>query len=391
MTADLSRRAERLLRALASQPGLWDDRGRRILRIAAAGSLKRMVVPAEIEASLLERGLVAASADGLELSAEGRAWVARMSGEELAYRLQHGDVRRFSESAADAGRLVDEAESPLRWLSRRKGPDGQPLVDGAEFEAGERLRLDFTRAGMMPSVTSNWRGIVATGGRMSRADLSDAALAARDRVARALSALGPELSGIVLDVCCFLKGLEAVEAERGWPQRSAKVVLKMSLSALARHYGIGASPPAPAVACGIGARPTTARPSVGDSDGTAAQLLEDASACCASALMRRIIELTPLERCGVRWSRKPSLVNVASASVAMIVSGVRPENMAMTRATRPRTMWASESPVKVSTCSPPTIASFVSSHTWLAQPRTLVRSLCASAGSGSRVRPSSIR
>lgn len=238
MIADLGRRAERLLRALTGQPGLWDDRGRRILRIAADGCLKRMAVPAELEARLLERGLVAANADGLELSAEGRAWVARASGEEHAYRLQHGHVWRNSQGA-EAGRLVDEAESPLRWLSRRKGPDGQPLVDGAEFEAGERLRLDFTRGGMMPSVTSNWRDIVATGGRMNRADLSDAALAARDRVARALTALGPELSGIVLDVCCFLKGLEAVEAERGWPQRSAKVVLKMSLSALARHYGIG--------------------------------------------------------------------------------------------------------------------------------------------------------
>ena len=137
---------------------------------------------------------------------------------------------------------VDEAESPLAWLARRRGRDGRALIEPHQLQAGERLRADFTRANLMPRTTSNWATPVVTerGGGQRVADASDTVIASRQCVNQALDAAGPEFSGLLLDVCCFLKGLEDVERERAWPARSAKVVLQLALDRLARHYGYAA-------------------------------------------------------------------------------------------------------------------------------------------------------
>lgn len=133
-------------------------------------------------------------------------------------------------------------ESPLAWLRRRKDKDGQPMISACEFEAGERLRADFTFGQLMPRVTARWSPIGAGDGRprsvCTTSDLTDQAIAARERVRRALDAVGPELAGILVDVCCYLKGLEDAEKAQGWPLRSAKVVLQLALQSLARHYGL---------------------------------------------------------------------------------------------------------------------------------------------------------
>ena len=147
--------------------------------------------------------------------------------------------RQIRGPAGVAGVTVDEAESPLAWLARRKGRDGRALIEPVQLLAGERLRAEFTRAGLMPRITANWSASVADGRRgASSAPFTESVIAARQCVRHALEAVGPEFAGLLVDVCCFLKGLADIERERNWPQRSAKVVLQLGLDRLARHYGL---------------------------------------------------------------------------------------------------------------------------------------------------------
>jgi hypothetical protein len=149
--------------------------------------------------------------------------------------------RSIATPAGTADVTVNAAESPLAWLARRAGRSGRALIEPVEFSAGERLRADFTSAQLMPRVTSNWSAAVADRQRGAfHADPTDAMLAARQSVRRALDAVGPEFAGLLIDVCCFLKSLSDVERERRWPPRSAKVVLQLGLGRLARHYGMAA-------------------------------------------------------------------------------------------------------------------------------------------------------
>lgn len=145
--------------------------------------------------------------------------------------------------ATETGRravVVDEGESPLVWLARRQGRDGRSLIEPHQLQAGERLRRDFTVAHLMPRTTSDWSRSSVSPGFNPDASATDVMIAARQQVHRALDAVGPEFSGLLIDVCCFLKKLEDIERERQWPARSAKVVLQLALTQLARHYGYGA-------------------------------------------------------------------------------------------------------------------------------------------------------
>jgi len=184
------------------------------------------------------------------LSAAGEAWWRRETSGEDPFQKQHqlpGLVAIDEPGRGVVRREVNQGESPLGWLRRRRGKNGTAYLSEAEADAGEQLRRDYTCAQLRSCTTLNWEGMLAhvdssRPGGSDRADVSAYVLDARRRVERALAHVGPSLADIVVETCCHLNGLEQAERALGWPQRSGKVVLKIALTRLAAHYKLTGGP-----------------------------------------------------------------------------------------------------------------------------------------------------
>lgn len=222
-----------LRRANAAKEGAGKEReGRERLRFPAA--TVRLAVAS---------GLVVRQGDTLLAAAPLSAYLRRAIAKDRdeIFQEQHRDVQTV---IVDVGEGSPPARhnlktSPLTSLSRLKERDGTAFFPADALQAGERLAADFHRAHLNPRVTATWEPRIAnrTKGEAGGAlDLTEAAMAARVRFSRAADAMGPELSGVAIDICCFEKGLETVERERQWPARSAKLLLRAALLSLARHY-----------------------------------------------------------------------------------------------------------------------------------------------------------
>lgn len=137
-------------------------------------------------------------------------------------------------------RAANLGESPIAWLARRRDGAGRAWLTLPEIAAAEKLREDFVLAGTVGRLTMAWdAGPRARGGRGPGEEPAERARAAKDRIARALDAVGPGLREILEHVCFAGSALEAAERGLGLPRRSGKTVLKLALQRLAAHYGIG--------------------------------------------------------------------------------------------------------------------------------------------------------
>ncbi len=243
------------------------------------------------------------------------------------FRGQHLELaeRQIATELGRANVIVDEAESPLAWLARRRGRNGRALIEPHQFQAGERLRADFTRAHMMPRTTSNWSSLISSGRRGAggerAAAFTETMVAARQRVHQALDVVGRNSAG-----CCSISAVSLKVSKisnANAPGRHVRPRSCCSSRSIGSHV-IKASrrrsggPPMRPSARGS---PTARRlESMAGNDHAAG-----ASAALASARMRSTIDRRPFERCGVRFSRKPMRSNSFSASVARISRALLPE------------------------------------------------------------------
>ena len=127
---------------------------------------------------------------------------------------------------------VNLAESPVAWLHARGH------LSDRLFDAGERLRADYERAQLAPSVTMRWDPVrVKTTGDGGLTP-GERQIAAKARFDGAIAAAGPGLSDVLWRVVCAGEALADAERALEWPARSGKLVLRLALERVAGFYRI---------------------------------------------------------------------------------------------------------------------------------------------------------
>jgi hypothetical protein len=158
----------------------------------------------------------------------------------MSMSLSHTPSLSHTSSLAHSSARSLADDNPLAWLITHKDRAGMPFIQAHELQAGERLSRDLARASMIQRTTMDWtRGVPMDGGGAGL-NPTEAMVQSRQSASQALKAVGPDFSGLLMDVCGYSKGLALIERERQWPARTAKIIVRYALAALARHYGLDA-------------------------------------------------------------------------------------------------------------------------------------------------------
>lgn len=143
-----------------------------------------------------------------------------------------GPSPREAGAATRRGRsvTVNLAESPLTWLHSRGH------LDDRQHAAGERLRADWERAQLAPSVTMRWEAVRTRSSGEPDLTPGERQIAAKARFDGAVAAAGPGLADVLWRVACAGESLPVAERALAWPVRSGKLVLRLALDRVAAFY-----------------------------------------------------------------------------------------------------------------------------------------------------------
>ena len=146
-------------------------------------------------------------------------------------KVESGEGR--SSDPVSRGRLrYGQAISPVHALARRRNKDGEPYISRRLVKQAERLREDYELALLESNAPIDWLVPFAQAysGSQRRPRPQPCIVHAP------LWWIWPRSWRCGARCCCRLEGLEAVEQTMGWSARSGKIVLRIALQRLARHY-----------------------------------------------------------------------------------------------------------------------------------------------------------
>ncbi len=223
-----------------------EKRTRRFLgRLVRAGRAERTKkgdgfhVSGGAEAEISELGIRELEAHGLVRldndlcfpTRESTAWLRRHLSATGDFAGQHRQIVPGPE-----GSVRDLGADVLEKLAR----SGCGFLQPHHLAAGRRVCQWGRRAQLNQRVTMSYDPSRIGGKRnaTTEADIADMAAEARKSLARLFTDLPRDCAEIILDVCVFEKGLQVIERERGWPRRSAKLVLRIGLDQLAERLGL---------------------------------------------------------------------------------------------------------------------------------------------------------
>ncbi|MCA0045016.1 DUF6456 domain-containing protein [Celeribacter litoreus] len=254
--ATIEREARRVLRRL-SEPGAClavaqnMDKAVVVRDLPDGRTTRTAVLDRPIAQALALKDWIVAGKGGkitrYTITSAGRAALRQFTAADEMARAGFSDVAStFEEAPAWVGRDEDDeatkgriryqaVESPVMVLARRRDKSGEAFLTAELVSAAERLREDFELAQI--GGAQDWEACLIGGrAQTAEAQVGYGPEAAKTRVAAALADLGPGLGDVALRCCCYLEGMEQAEQRMGWSARSGKIVLRIALQRLKRHY-----------------------------------------------------------------------------------------------------------------------------------------------------------
>lgn len=221
--------ARRFVRALVrAGSARCDDGG--MYRVAT-GTVRAALTEAET-GRLANAGVVRLDRGLCRPTEASAAWLAGRRPGPTAGTTPSDRPARTGGSASPA-----RVDHPLARLAQSLG---EGFFEPHHLAAGERVCRWGQRAQLRQRVTMSYDPAQVGGRRHGGAgtDIADMAAEARKSIARLYADLPRDCAEILVDVCVFEKGLQTIESERGWPRRSAKLVLRIGLDQLATRLGL---------------------------------------------------------------------------------------------------------------------------------------------------------